>query len=640
MVKISTLLYLLANAACLLGAAPLFPHLDLPVQIGLAAAVPLGMLLDRRGRHPLPGHWGTLVALAFFSIYAIQISMANLVQPVTNILAMMLTIRLITEKSNRNILQLFVLALFALASSSLLSLSASFFVYLVLLVAVVTIGLVLLSFHTTDPNLVLDPRALAKLFSVAGLLPVVSLVLMVVFFVILPRTQRPLWNFLNPPESAAVGFNDKVEPGAYASTAAVKTVALRVESEPLAPEDLYWRGIVLNHLEGNTWSRVQEPAGERSLIEGGRNVAQLVYPEPKSDHFLVALDAPRSIEGMRAQGSGDLVFTTHRAIDRRARFSAISVVGGTIRIQGSADRDFYLQTPQAVSPRLEALAEQLRLQGGDARQRIAGLQAFFRNQGLTYATRDLPGSADPIDDFLFDKKRGYCEFFASSFAVLLRLSGVPARLVGGYYGGEYNELGGYYLVTEDTAHVWVEALTEEGRWLRLDPSALAGNAASALLAQRGRGLNSLQRLADAFNYFWNQAVIAYDLGRQLELLRNTGRRMKDLQVSVDWRLVLGLGLAALALAAAGRALLSRSRRSAEARLLRRFLRQVARTHGLDQIPAREGLYELAERLNDERCRRFARIYGGAVYRDRKLTDAERRELGKLIGELKLKVVRN
>ncbi|BCR03343.1 membrane protein [Desulfuromonas versatilis] len=633
MVKISTLLYLLANAACLLGAAPLFPHLDLPVQLALGTAVPLGMVLDRRGRRPLPGPWGTLVALALFGVYAIQISMANLVQPVVNILALMLTVRLLSEKSNRNILQLFVLALFALASSSLLSLSAAFFVYLVLLVAVVTIGLVLLSFHVTDPALVLDARTLRRLLSVAGLLPAISLVLMVVFFVILPRTQRPLWNFLNPPEAATVGFSDKVEPGAYASTASAKTVALRVESQPLAPEDLYWRAIVLNRLEGNTWSRAPEPEGERTLIQGGRQVTQVIYPEPKSDPYLVALDAPRSLEGMRAQGSGDLVFTTRRSIDRRARVAAVSVVGGTSRIQGPADRAFYLQTPQEVAPRVAALGEELRA-GGDALRKIASLQEFFRGQGLTYATSDLPRAADPIDDFLFGKKRGYCEFFASSFALVLRLAGVPARLVGGYYGGDYNELGGYYLVTEDRAHVWVEALTEEGIWLRLDPSSLASNAASALLAQRNRGLNTLQRLADALNYFWNQAVIAYDLGRQFELLRSTGLRMKHLQVSLDWRLAAGLGLAILGLALGGRLLWRRARSSTETRLLQRFLRQAARAHGLAKIPCGEGLYELAERLDDERCRSFARIYGGALYRDRRLTDGERRRLTELIEELK------
>ena len=113
---------------------------------------------------------------------------------------------------------------------------------------------------------------------------------------------------------------------------------------------------------------------------------------------------------------------------------------------------------------------------------------------------------------------------ASSYATLARLAGIPSRLVGGYYGGDYNVLGGYYLVHDDTAHVWVEVLDDDGNWQRVDPSQWAVNAGETLRATRGGGLSRWQQFNDALNYQWLQLVVIFDLGRQLELL-SEGRRL-------------------------------------------------------------------------------------------------------------------
>jgi hypothetical protein len=238
-----------------------------------------------------------------------------------------------------------------------------------------------------------------------------------------------------------------------------------------------------------------------------------------------------------------------------------------------------------------------------------------------------------VDEFLFEKKRGYCEFFASSFALLLRLSGVPARLVGGYYGGEYNEMGGYYLVTEDTAHVWVEALVD-GRWVRLDPSRLASNAGASLLAPRVRGLSPGRRLLDTVDYYWNRAVIAYDLASQLQLLQKTNRQLRQFRVPFDWQTAGGYLLAGIAGIIALAALIRRSRSSREERILRAFLRRVRKRHQLEAIPAATGLQELAKQLDDPVCREFADIFGGGIYRDRKLTGEEMEKLRELVRRLR------
>ena len=175
------------------------------------------------------------------------------------------------------------------------------------------------------------------------------------------------------------------------------------------------------------------------------------------------------------------------------------------------DRQFYLQAPDDMSPRMQELALKIREGNADVPARIAALAEFFRGQELSYAQDDLPIGPDPIDEFLFEKKRGYCEFFASAYVSLARLSGIPARLVGGYYGGEYNPIGGYYQVTEDTAHIWVEVLTDDNRWRRVDPSQWAVNAATTWGERPPSSLMTLSQVVDTLNYQWVQAVIFFDM---------------------------------------------------------------------------------------------------------------------------------
>lgn len=633
MVKLSSLLNLLSYAAAALGVAPFFLYLDLPVQLVLPVAFAAGVFFDRHRRYPFGGSVATLLSLVCFFLYAVQISRDHLIEPVVNILALLLAVRLVTEKSGRNTLQIFVLAVFALASSSLLTLSAAFFLYLVLLVTGVTVGLVLLSFHAVDPQLVLSRLQTRRIVGISLTLPAISLVLMLVFFVILPRTQYPLWNFLNPAATATAGFSEEVRPGSFAGIAAVKEVALRVESERLPREELYWRGIVLNTLAGSTWARQAPPAREMARIRGGRLIPQTIYPEPKPGNFLFALDVPRGVEGLSSSQAGDFIFRTRGSLNRRVKYTAVSVVGGDFEAIGPVDLDFYLAVPPHLSERVRRVAADIAARGAGAGDRIALIEAFFANQQLAYATTDLPASDDPVDEFLFEKKRGYCEFFASSFALLLRLSGVPSRLVGGYYGGEYNEMGGYYLVTEDTAHVWVEALVD-GRWVRLDPSRLASNAATSLLAPRVRGLNAGRRMLDTVDYYWNRAVVAYDLARQLQLLQQTNRQLRQFRQTFDWQKVGGYFLVGIAGIIALVALARRGRYSREERILRVFLRRVRKKHQLDAIPAATGLQELAKQLGDPVCREFAEIFGGSIYRDQKPTEKELKKLRALVGKLR------
>ena len=194
-----------------------------------------------------------------------------------------------------------------------------------------------------------------------------------------------------------------------------------------------------------------------------------IYAEPKTEVYLPALDRPvKVLDAPRNQVrlSADGTLRLRRPNNRKLRYQV--QVQPAVRSYLLSDRQRYLSVPEDLSQRVTEVGRQLH-EETSFNTRIEKLSRFFQQQQLSYSATRLPATADPIDTFLFVSKRGYCEYFASSFAILLRLAGVPTRLVGGYLGGDYNELGGYYLITQDLAHVWVEALNDEGIWQRIDP---------------------------------------------------------------------------------------------------------------------------------------------------------------------------
>jgi len=632
MIGVERILQLLGYLAALVGVLPLLPFLDLWVVALLGLGFLLGISGDLQRKYLLSNRLATVLSLGFFVLFISQASIANLVAPLVQLLCLLLAVRLASDKSARHMLQIFLLATIVLAASSMLTLDIAYLFYLILIVMLVTSGLVLLSFYVTDPQLRFGRQRWALLVKTMLTLPVGSLLLMLVLFVILPRTQTPLWNFLNPRPAAAIGMSDQVKPGSVAELAESGEIAFRAETERLPADALYWRGIVLNRLDGQVWKRSAYLAEEQLLSASESEVELTIFSEPKVDRYLVTLDRPLEIEGVRNQHLSDGVvrgsFRDNRKISYqvRAQYRA--------RSQQTGDLADYLQLPSGFSARLMNVAEPIR-KAATYQQKRQLLDQFFLQQQLSYSTSRLPETVNPVETFLFESKRGYCEYFASSYAVLMRLGGVPARLVGGYLGGEFNQLGGYYLVGEDAAHVWVEALDDEGIWQRIDPSRLAVNAHEAFALSQRDGLANLQAFADALLHNWSRLVLNYDLRQQFGLVRsvvNKVRRWKNIDssaaVSLVWFSPVLLVIAAWYF---------RQRRQTRAeRLLNRYRQLMAKAAGLEVLPARLGLFELAELSSFPLCREFAEIYGGTLYRDRPLSDAAFRRLSDIIAELKKK----
>jgi transglutaminase-like putative cysteine protease len=605
------------------GMIPLFPWLTAFPRVILVVGLLSGLWQDRRGGWQLKPWMQNVAIIPVFIYYALQFNRANPAQPVISVLAIMLAVRLSGEKSVRHSLQIYTLSIFCLASSSLFDLSPVFLIYLGLLLFLVALALVLLTFQNQDHDMTVSKPDLKRIIFSALLMPVLTVPLLLIFFPIMPRTQMPLWHFLSPPPTRITGYSDAVEPGSQSSIAESRSLAFRAEMPRQEQKQLYWRGTVFNWTDGNKWTRVSKAPTEQAEFTG-QTVRQVIYPEPSAVRTLIALDRPAELILQRTLRSPDGVYELPRLTGGRLSYTVDSQTNGVIAQRNAINRRFYTQLPDLLPPRINALASEIIRGGRDDRARVALLENYFRNGGYRYSTVDLATGNRALEQFIFEDKKGHCEFFASSFALLLRAAGVPCRLVGGYLGGEYNDFGGYYLVTDAKAHVWVEVYIEGSGWERIDPSSFAANAGEVWLASRSRSFFLRFSMAlDLLNYFWNRSVISYDFEQQVNIARQVGSRLQGINPSKILQSLVpylaGIILFALLLFAVRRTSILHTR---EQRVLRRFLEIVEREFSISTVEGGVGLFEIASLADNRLVSSFVDIYAGAVYHDRRLTNDE------------------
>lgn len=632
MVAIRSLTTILTYAISLCGLIPLFLWLTPAPRIILALGLFAGIWHDKRGNWPLKPWMQNSAIVPVFIYYALQYSHSNPVEPVVSVLAIMLAVRLCGEKTVRHCLQIYALSLFCLASSSLFDLSPLFLIYLGLLMFLVAMALVLVTFFNQDNSMRLSTADLRKVLLAGLLMPIFSLPLMLFFFPLLPRTQLPLWNFLHSTVGLKSGLSDKVEPGSQSSVGESRVLAFRIEI-PRQLQRPYWRGTIFNQMEANRWMRELAVPLEKAVYRG-QTVVHTVYPEPTASKFMIALDRPSSISLRWIKRTPDGVFEYFGSTRNRLSYSAVSIVEGAPVSAGSIDRTFYLRLPPVIPDRIQQFAAEIRRSGKDDRGRLELLESHFRNGGYRYSTRELPTGDRALERFLFESRQGNCEFFASAFAMLLRSAGVPSRIVGGYLGGDYNEIGGYYLVSENMAHVWVEAFIDGSGWLRIDPSSFAENADNVFAVQNSSNVMLRLRLVfDSLNHAWNRTVIPYDFERQINFVNYVGNRFQGIDYGKIVRSV--ATYMAVVLLLLGLAFISRRKlffRSREERVLRSFLSKVGQIFQFDSEHGMMGLFEIAKESGDAKVIEFVSIYAAAVYRDRRLTDEEYRLLKRILSD--------
>jgi transglutaminase-like putative cysteine protease len=528
------------------------------------------------------------------------------------LVAMLLALKTLELRARRDALVVFFLGFFTM-------LTGFFFSQSLLAAAAAAAGLFGLLTALVNAHLPVGRPPLAVPARIAAKLMLWGLPTMAVLFMLFPR-MSPLWGQPTESPSGRSGLSSRMEVGAIARLALDDGIAMRIRFDApdgAAPEarDLYFRGPVLSRFDGREWSaapafglrspdRWRAAAGLEAL---GPGIAYRITLEPHRQPWLYVLDAavepPDELpEGMVALPTADLQWLASRPVSGVIRYRVRSHTDYRYGAgQASAAMREFTALPPAGDPRTRQLAAELRRtvpQAADDPMALVGAALErLRTGGYRYTLEPGVYGADTADEFWFDRKEGFCEHIASAFVVLMRAAGVPARIVTGYQGGERNPVDGGWVVRQRDAHAWAEIWQSGRGWSRVDPTASVApdriglfqrlpvpqgffgatfDAAAPGLAQH------LQAVWEAANDRWNQWVLNYTQGRQMDLLRRLGFSTPDWH---DLAAVLGGLLAIAAFCGAGWAAWQRRQQDPWLRLLDRARSRLAQA-GLDSGPAR------------------------------------------------------
>jgi len=389
-----------------------------------------------------------------------------------------------------------------------------------------------------DRSGALAPRAALRLSARALAM---SVPLAVVCFVLFPRFAGQFWA-LQRGQQATTGLSDEMSPGSISKLANEYDPAFRVRFDGAPPPQsaLYWRGPVLNDFDGFTWRRLPVKYYTEPRIELlGDPVRYRITLEPTNQRWLFALDTvaanPRRDFSMAPH---DRQLSTATPITSVLSYDAVSNLRtrkvGPLTELG---RRHETTLPLERNPRARALALDLRARTGSDTEFARAVLAWFRDNGLEYTLEPGTTTLDSVDTTLFDSKKGFCGHFASSYAMIMRAAGIPARVATGYLGGEWNPVGGYIIVRQSDAHAWTEVWLDDTGWTRIDPTAVVAPERltrgifdllpeslplTSTFLHDNALLTRLDHLWDGANQWWQDRVVEFNMRAQLNLLRDLG----------------------------------------------------------------------------------------------------------------------
>jgi protein-glutamine gamma-glutamyltransferase len=602
--KADTLLLL---AAALMVLAPHFAHLPLWTSAAVCATLLWRAAITWLGKR-MPPLW-LLLPLSVLSMAGVYHSFHTLLGRDAGVamLALLLAFKLLEMHARRDLFVVIFLSLFLLLTDFFYSQSM-----LTALSMLATLAVLLTAQLTFQYSGQVPP--LARRLRTAGHIMLLAAPLALLLFVAFPRIQGPLWGLPGDARAGRSGMSDSMAPGNVSNLAMSDEVAFRVrfiDPEP-AQSQLYWRGIVLGDYDGRTWTRVPRRRGmgqEVQLVACGPAVRHQVTLEPTGKRWLFALEltAPElDLPGYLVASSEEVEYFATTPINERLRYDASAHLDYRIQADEAPPAlARWLALPASFNPRTLALARTL--QQPRPADSVRAVLKLFRDEQFFYTLQPPLLGHDAVDQFLFDTRAGFCEHYAGAFVVLMRAMQIPARVVTGYQGGEYNPVDGYVTVRQSDAHAWAEVWLDGQGWRRVDPTAAVApdrieqNLARALPQNTLFGLGPLLALQNdptswlarlrftvaAMNNAWNQWVLDYNPDRQRSFLEELSA------VLFQWRSAAGLALAAVLIALLRQRSLRRRQDPLE-RLYRAFCRQQAR-HGFARRPD-EGPRAYAARL--------------------------------------------
>ncbi|MEW8000242.1 MAG: DUF3488 and transglutaminase-like domain-containing protein [Candidatus Thiodiazotropha endolucinida] len=518
----------------------LLPHVsNIPLNISLYLSLLfIWRLASLYSSKLQPGRW-LLMAVTLVSITIVYSQYQTLLGRDAGValLGIMLILKVMEIKKRRDIYISVFISYFVIITQFLFSQSLLLTLYLIIIVTCLT-ALLLEMNQVTPASYFLQP--LIKTFQITTQ----ALPIAIILFIVFPRITQPLWSF-GPESAARTGLSDRVTPGSVSNLIESSEVAFRAEFKHNPPpvQQRYWRGLVLWDTDGYSWYSDEawpKTHNNTKLIISGQPVKYEIFLEPHDEDWLIALDVP-----LEAPASSRLTYDFqlihNKPVSQPINYSLQSITQYRMNKLSKKLRKRALQISDTVTTRQRQLVASWQAESRNNKEIVEQALRYFNTNPFVYTLSPPTYFINPVDEFLFEDKSGFCEHYATSFSQLMRIAGIPSRLILGYQGGEYNELGGYFIIRQYHAHVWSEIWLEDQGWVRIDPTAAVAperieyplrlafgeEGAPALFEIGGSGLaasivRQFVNVLDSFNIQWRRWIIGYSKEHQFTLMRKFG----------------------------------------------------------------------------------------------------------------------
>jgi transglutaminase-like putative cysteine protease len=496
----------------------------------------------------------TFLTFGFAAFYILDFTLisGSFIPATVHLVLFSMVVKLFSVRRDRDRLYLAILAFLAVLAAAVLTVDtvflAAFCCFLLLAVCSFVAFEMKRSAARAQPSRISGfDRSLTRPLSAAALVLVFGIALAgAVLFFMLPRLSTGYFSAYAPRNELVSGFSDNVRLGQIGEIKQTDTVVMHVqiEGDTTGAYDLKWRGIALDTFDGKNWKNTQDsyvlrPAFDTSFdLRGLTRVPTrqpqiirywvLMEPIGANVFFLapVALELTGAYKGVTINESAavfnafsERLITDYHAVSDISQPSPGALRSATGEVPLQADR--YLQLPN-VNPEVRQLAIRIVASAPTSFDKASAIEHYLLTNysyslqqptHLSQTARQV-GYDDPLSVFLFERRQGHCEYFASAMAVMLRTIGIPSRVVNGFRGGEFNSLTGSYIVRARDAHSWVEAYFPGQGWISFDPTPPDPKPSVS-------AWNRAQMYVDAMREFWREWIINYDFGHQASLAATT-----------------------------------------------------------------------------------------------------------------------
>ena len=489
-------------------------------------------------RPPIPGWLRILITLSLIVLVVMAYGGLWGRRFATGLLCVMLAAKSMEMYQARDMRMVASVCFFLVATQFLFNESLPYLIYLAAGCWIATLALIQIQQIPAMQRAKADKQQPSQRHSLIQAATLLGLALPValVLFVLFPRLAQPLWGLPDEMMDGRTGLSDSMSPGTIAELFLDDSPAFRAEfdDQPPPPQQRYWRGPVLWRFDGSTWRTAyfSDMRGRQTAPITDNSVHYRMQLEPHERRWLLGLDYPASSDMPEARITVDHQLISRHPITTLSQYEVIStpdfIPDGELH---AAQRFMATYLPPDRNPRTRALADELRRRYPDDRELIDAVLTMFYEE-FSYSLSTAPLGRHGADEFLFDIQDGYCEYYASAFAVLMRAAGIPTRIVTGYHGGFWSQAGGYLLVRQSDAHAWNEVWLEDTGWVRVDPTAAVSplriTEGSRNVVDRGRSLFAidwvfrLRNQYDRVQHLWNQWVLGFNAERQRWMLNRLG----------------------------------------------------------------------------------------------------------------------